>query len=333
MSLLCLLLSLLALMGCSRLRPTVKIGLIAPFEGVHRPLGYEVLAAVKLAVQERNAAGGAAGVGIELVALNDDGAPATAARQVAALAADPDVMAVIGPWQAETARAAAAALPSAGLAAIIPAALPDADLAQAPGAFRLFAGDEALAQALLSALPPGAQTTIAGPGSAWSSRLLAMLPALDPAAPSALILTGDAEAVARQLTNSPCTRTITSCLAGPAVGEPVVVQRAGAAANGLVWVTSLALPDCNGPAAAFCQALTQSTGAAPGAYAALAYDATTVLLAALDAHPRAQRFDMSRILGGLEIQGVTGIVRFDDRRSWAAAPVRLYRVDNGSALR
>lgn len=324
-----LLLSLLALMGCSSARPTLKIGLIAPFEGIHRPLGYEVLAAVKLAVQERNAAGGVAGVGIELVALNDDGVPATAARQVAALAADPDVMAVIGPWQAETAQAAAAALQSAGLAAIIPAALPDADLAQAPGAFRLFAGDEALAQALLRALPPGAQATIVGPGSAWSSRLIAMLPAPDPAAPSARLLTGDAEAVARQLTNSPCTRTITSCLAGPAVGTPVVVQRAGAAANGLVWVTSLALPDCNGPAAAFCQALTQSTGAAPGAYAALAYDAATVLFAALEVHQPPRRVDVLVTLGGIEHQGVAGIVRFDDRRSWAAAPVRLY---NGSAL-
>jgi ABC-type branched-subunit amino acid transport system substrate-binding protein len=34
--------------------PTVKIGLVAPFEGEYRSTGYEVLFAVKLALQQRN---------------------------------------------------------------------------------------------------------------------------------------------------------------------------------------------------------------------------------------------------------------------------------------
>lgn len=321
------------LTGCTATRPTFKIGLIAPFEGVHRPLGYEVLGAVKLALQQRNAAGGVAGQGVELVALNDDGVPATAARQVAALAADPAVIAIIGPWQTETAQAAAPALQAAGLAAVIPAALPDADLAQAPNAYRLFAGDDALAQALLAALPGGVRLETRGAASAWSTRLLALLPAPDPAGAPALVLTGDAEAVAHQLTISPCVRTITVCFAGPSVAESLVIARVGNAANDLVWVTSLSLPACDGEATDFCQAYQAATGAAPGAYAALAYDATAVLLAALETSGHWQRADVLPALRHVEHQGVSGLIRFDAQRSWEEAPVRLYRVEDRKVFR
>lgn len=321
------------LTSCTATRPTLKIGLIAPFEGVHRPLGYEVLAAVKLALQQRNAAGGAAGYGIELVALNDDGVPATAARQVAALAADPGVVAIIGPWQTETAQAAAPALQSAGLAAIIPAALPDADLAGAPNAFRLFAGDDALAQALLTAIPPGAGVEISGAAAAWATRLIALLPATGSAGTRAILLTGDAEAVARQLTISSCVRTITLCFAGPSVGEPLVTARAGDAVNGLIWTTSLQLPVCAGQAGDFCQAYQAATGAAPGAYAALAYDATVTLLTAIEDSEQPQRVTVLATLRKVERQGVSGMIRFNAQRSWEEAPARLYHVEDRTVFR
>lgn len=321
----CALLCLVLLASCTSTRPTLKIGLIAPFEGVHRTLGYEVLGAVRLAVQQQNAAGGVAGYGIELAALNDDGVPATAARQVAALAADPGVVAIIGPWQMETAQAAAPALQAAGLAAIIPAPLPDADLALAPNAYRLFAGDDALAQALLTAIPTGARLETRGAAVAWSSRLTILLPTPDPAATTVIVLTGDAEDVARQLTISPCVGTMTLCLAGPSAGEPLVTARTGDAANGLLWVTSLTRPACDGQAADFCQAYQTATGAAPGAYAALAYDAAAVLFAAIEASAQPQRVDVLATLGSIVRQGVSGIIRFSAQRSWEAAPARLYR--------
>lgn len=321
----CTLLCLVLLASCTSTRPTLKIGLIAPFEGVHRSLGYEVLGAVRLAVQQQNAAGGVAGYGIELAALNDDGVPATAARQVAALAADPGVVAIIGPWQMETAQAAAPALQAAGLAAIIPAPLPDADLALAPNAYRLFAGDDALAQALLTAIPTGARLETRGAAVAWSSRLTILLPTPDPAATTVIVLTGDAEDVARQLTISPCVGTMTLCLAGPSAGEPLVTARTGDAANGLLWVTSLTRPACDGQAADFCQAYQTATGAAPGAYAALAYDAAAVLFAAIEASAQPQRVDVLATLGSIVRQGVSGIIRFSAQRSWEAAPARLYR--------
>jgi len=51
--------------------PTVKLGMVAPFEGLYRAVGYDALYAVKLAVREANAAGGVGGYRLEMVALDD----------------------------------------------------------------------------------------------------------------------------------------------------------------------------------------------------------------------------------------------------------------------
>lgn len=103
------------LAGCAVTRPTIKIGLVAPFEGRYREVGYEVIYAVRLAVREANAAGGVAGYSVELVALDDSGDPAMAAEQARKLAADPQVVAVIGHWLDATTRAAAPEYAQAGI--------------------------------------------------------------------------------------------------------------------------------------------------------------------------------------------------------------------------
>jgi hypothetical protein len=104
------LLCLFLLAGCSfpgSVKPTVKIGLSAPFEGLYRDLGYEALYGARLAVRERNAAGG---VGqrflVELVALNDFDEPDKAVEQARKMAADPQILGVLGGLSAETASVA-----------------------------------------------------------------------------------------------------------------------------------------------------------------------------------------------------------------------------------
>ena len=86
--------------------PTVRIGLVAPFEGRGREIGYDVIYAARLAVRERNQAGGVAGYRVDLVALDDGGDPALAVRAAQSLAIDPLVMGAIGHWGASTTRAA-----------------------------------------------------------------------------------------------------------------------------------------------------------------------------------------------------------------------------------
>ncbi len=85
------------LVACSAsTQPVTKIGLVAPFEGRYRPIGYEAIYAARLAIREINARGGINGHRIELVALDDRGDPDKALSAARQLVLDPQVVAVIG---------------------------------------------------------------------------------------------------------------------------------------------------------------------------------------------------------------------------------------------
>lgn len=121
----CLLLSflLLLLAGCASVQPVVKVGLVGPFEGAQRAIGYDVIYSARLAVREINTAGGIGGYRVALVALDDSGDSELAQQVAAALALDPAVMVVIGHWTAETTAVVAPIYAQAGLP-FIPAGAP-----------------------------------------------------------------------------------------------------------------------------------------------------------------------------------------------------------------
>jgi len=128
--------------ACGSTRPVVKFGLVAPFEGRYRPVGYDAIYAARLAVRERNALGGVGGYRVELVAYDDGGDAQAATERARQLALDPQVVAVIGHFRVDTTRAAwdvyaHEALPL--IAPVIPAdALPDSPCmgCSFPAAFR-----------------------------------------------------------------------------------------------------------------------------------------------------------------------------------------------------
>ncbi len=138
---LCLLLTVycLLLTACDvrGVAPVLKVGLVAPFEGEQRGIGYDVLYSARLAVREINAAGGVEGYRLNLVAYDDSTYPSEANSVAQALIVDPDVIAVLGHWQPQTNAAAqplyaAAEMPHVLLSAdatFDPAALP-VDFAQ-----------------------------------------------------------------------------------------------------------------------------------------------------------------------------------------------------------
>jgi ABC-type branched-subunit amino acid transport system substrate-binding protein len=166
--------------GCGGTRPVIKFGLVAPFEGRYRPVGYDAIYAARLAVRERNAAGGAGGYRVELVAYDDGGDPPSAVERAGQLALDPQVVAVIGHLRVETTRAAwdvyaRTSLPL--IAPVIPAdALPDAPCAGCafPAALRSgplrasLRGSVSLEQVMAGLAPTGAQfsTGVLWPGDA-----------------------------------------------------------------------------------------------------------------------------------------------------------------------
>ncbi|MCZ7669454.1 MAG: ABC transporter substrate-binding protein [Chloroflexi bacterium] len=84
------------LTACYSVDPVIKIGLVAPFEGENRALGYDAIYAARLAVRQVNEAGGIGGYRLALVALDDSGDTGLAQGAAKALVADPGVVAVVG---------------------------------------------------------------------------------------------------------------------------------------------------------------------------------------------------------------------------------------------
>lgn len=100
-------------------QPVVKIGLVAPFEGRYRHIGYEAIYAARLAIREINARGGIDGHRIELVALDDRGEPEQAITATRQLVLDPQVVAVIGHLRPASSDAAMKVYCEAGLPVVI----------------------------------------------------------------------------------------------------------------------------------------------------------------------------------------------------------------------
>ncbi|MHB1319408.1 MAG: ABC transporter substrate-binding protein, partial [Anaerolineae bacterium] len=106
--------------GCGPHRDgTVKIGLVAPFEGAFRSIGYDAIYAARLAVREINAAGGIDGWAVELVAYDDRGEVDLAERTAGNLVFDRDVVAVIGHYRPNTSSAASPVYADAGMPLLV----------------------------------------------------------------------------------------------------------------------------------------------------------------------------------------------------------------------
>ncbi len=102
LSLFLLVILTLTLSACASTAPVIKIGLVAPFEGQYRSIGYEAIYAARLAIREINARGGVHGYRVELVALDDRGEPDRAIIAAQQLIIDPQVIAVIGHYRPAT---------------------------------------------------------------------------------------------------------------------------------------------------------------------------------------------------------------------------------------
>ncbi len=121
------LLAAFSLAGCTDVRPTIKIGLIAPFEGLYRRTGYEALAAMRAAIADAAIAETASGpVGVLPLALDDGGNPAQAQRALEKLLVSSDVGAIVGPLSPRLAVAVGESPPSATPPRFAPFALPGA---------------------------------------------------------------------------------------------------------------------------------------------------------------------------------------------------------------
>jgi ABC-type branched-subunit amino acid transport system substrate-binding protein len=107
--------------GCASItltRPVVKIGLVAPFEGQYRYVGYDAINAARLALREENEVG-LLGVRVELVPYDDRGTEEMARTAALNLTQDDQVVAVVGHFLDHTSKAAEDVYDTAGIPMIV----------------------------------------------------------------------------------------------------------------------------------------------------------------------------------------------------------------------
>lgn len=152
-------------------RPNVvKIGVIAPLDGGLTEFGDGIANSVQLAVDEANASGALPGWTIEVVAVDDSSDPQKGVEAAEELAADPEVIGVVGTYNSGVAQEVAPILEGAGIAMISPGnTLPSLTVGDDPAApqrqydnyFRMIATDLEQAPFLAQYASTGASATTA----------------------------------------------------------------------------------------------------------------------------------------------------------------------------
>jgi len=333
--------SALALVGCTVTKPIIKIGLVAPFEGVYRDVGYDALYAVKLALRERNEMGGVEGYMVELVALDDSADPDQAPGQASELVLDPLVMGAIGHFDDQTTLAASSVYQEGGIALIAPVATAEG-LENYPSVFQLGASEEALgrAAALFAWQELGARRlAVLGQGNALTQAFAVAAQDLGATVLSyqdvehlekggrfdLLFLGGGSWEGATLLL-----RLRGAGIEAPLMGgfdSPQFARWAGEAAEGTLYATSAILVDDP----RFLAEYRELTGVDPGPQATLAYDAANLLLAALERaienNGRPTREGVLAALRGQVYQGLTGSITFNEKGERIDPPIEIYMID------
>jgi branched-chain amino acid transport system substrate-binding protein len=325
-------LGLLFLPACAPIKaagapPTLKIGLVAPFEGLYRPLGYETLFGVKLALQEYNQRDGLNGYKIELVALNDFDEPDQAKIQAEALAADPDVVGVVGHLSTAATQAAIPIYQQADLAVVIPwtwtTAVADSGLDRSGVVSVAATKAETTAKLAQLAQAAGYRQVV----TVTAAQLGPLTPAVE-----AILLDTDAVTAGEFIVAWQLAGQARPIFGQPDVGSGQLVQVAGPAANGLIYVSP-------GPAPAdiaadrFRAAYQALAGFPPGPRAVLAYEAANVLLAAIDralheGPAPAERGKVKAAINQIQLAGLTGPIAFDGQGRRLNAPLWVYQISN-----
>ncbi len=319
-------------------------------------MGYEALSGVKLALAERNAAGGVGGYMVELVALNDFGEPKEAYLQAREFAADADVLGVVTGWSDETARASLSGYSQTGLAVVVAWSVAPELADSHPGMLFLAADIQRLSRVLAEAVVAVDPSRVVVIGEDASAALYAEAIAvlgreaqivrppssLDGASltqwatimvsgrirpPDALVMTVDGSQGGEVLRALSSQGWAGFAFGGAETGSLHVISVAGNAATGLTFASPAPagadlLPSVRGDSTVDQSRLSPR--------AVLAYDATQVLLDAIeiaihrDGHPSRQ--GVAAALPQVRRDGLTGTIVFDVAGRRVDAPVWLYNI-------
>jgi ABC-type branched-subunit amino acid transport system substrate-binding protein len=287
--------------GCLQTTPdVVKIGLVAPFEGRYREVGYDVIPAARLAVREWAAQNPDADLVFEIVAYDDAGDPRSAVEQARRLVMDPEVAVVIGHWRENT---TAAALPTYAEAGLPVVTFSMADLQHEPSIVNL------------SPTEADYRDVVEEWGAAQDISINLLLDC-----------SADLTESVSQLGSAAASDRDTVVVGGPCWGLGQFYALAGGQAEGLFFVSGAAKPDdmAGGEwtaeqSASFVEGYQEgSLGAPPGMLAATAYQAAWLAISRLAGERGIEGFDSP--VGGLDFDGSGRLLN---------APIYLYAWDEG----
>lgn len=323
---LCLGLSVMLLLAaCNQVPKTVKIGLMAPFEGVDRALGYEALFAVKTAIAEHNRANAQHGYQIQLIALNDFSQAEEAEKQAQALLADPDVMGVVGHFSNEATQAALPIYEAGGLAVAIPWTVERTVFTDHAGVVSVAASQSETVSRLKQVQQQMGLESV---------RVVDDLGTQVPhfIAPIQLATNGvDAGEIMGTLRKSGFKQPI---FGEASAGSQQVIQLAGAAAEGFIYVSP-------GPATMdmvqgeqFVETYQALSGFPPSPRAVLAYEAAHILLDSIQkvmlTPDNLSREAVREHISHMTRQGISGEVIFDEQGYRINAPMWVYQISQSN---
>jgi branched-chain amino acid transport system substrate-binding protein len=348
----CAVLCLLGPTACSftfSTRPIVKIGLVGPFEGWYRARGYDALWAVRVAVQEWNQVSGPRGYSVEVVALDDHMDPHLSQRRAAELVSDPAVVGVVGHFSASSVSAARELYSSARLPLVALSAVE----ATGDGVFVMAPTPLALAERALDFIEDsGTQSVGTRPpvllsgysGEAWhwtdpgEDTVVGVelvgegwVETLSEIRPDWVICTIEDHFSGQIVSRARDAGIQASFMGGPNWATEGFRSIAAEAGGNFWFVTGVPRRGDLREAEAFFRAFRERSGHDPGPDAILAYDATVLLLAALDAPTAGEgvptRGGVEESLSEISVPGLTGPVEFDSLGARSGASIWVYHVE------
>lgn len=286
---------------------TVKIGLVAPFSGRYREIGYQAIRGARLAIADYYATHGNYHQHVELVAFDDAGLPNSAIEQAHKLLVDPEVVAVVGHWLDETTSATVPIYTEAGLPILATSVFPVQPEYGGTLFFRLHPNKTSITAQMQST---------ANQYDALSTCLCG-------------VITG-AKHVSDVLSDNPNATIV----GGPLWSLQEFMHIAGPHADLTYSITSAPHPLIEGNAASFVERYqTTYPGDQPGWVSVHAYEAIRVVLLAITASPVANGDNVASNLSQTNYStGLLGPISFNDNGEWKKPSYHVYAWRNSHLI-
>jgi len=349
--------------GCGKQEPVIKIGFAGPLTGDQAAQGLDMLHGAELAVEQANAAGMVIpGYKLELTAQDDSRSPAQAVAVAKKLAADPDVLVIVGHLNSSCTKPASAVYHEAKILHINPVSsnpeisrqgfenlyrICSTDDLQGPagakfaiqrlGAKRIFVIDDmttygrGLSNEFVKAAKANGAEILGQEGITQGEKdFTPLLTKIKSLAPDLICFAGMYPEGALLMKQRLELNIPAKFLGGDGLFEPTLIQLATPQAAEGVYVTSLGGDIHQIPSAKeFIRSYEAKYGHL-GAYSAYSYEAARLAIEAIHRAGTKNRQAVLAVMKGIkEYPGILGVHSFDERGDTTIRTIGIYTVRDG----